>query len=173
MYFKVIISILIVILIVLILFGNFFVMVVFCFCKELRIIINYFFFLLSFVDLFMVLFVMLIFMVLKIIRDGSFFFGGVVFYDVWWLIDIICGIVFIWNLCLVSLDRLFVVVVLFRYLVIVILVSVKVVIVLVWISFLSFLGIFYMNWNYKGIFIIFISFFLLLFIIIFLYVKIY
>lgn len=154
-------------------FGNILVMVVFYFCKELCIIINYFFVLLFLVDLLIVLLVMLIFLVFWVILDGIMFFGGVVFYDVWWLIDIFCGMVLIWNLCLVSLDRFFVVVFLFKYLVIFMLIWVKGVIVFVWVIFFGFFGIFYVNWNYKWVFIIIISFFLLFIIIIFFYVKIY
>lgn len=157
--------------ILLILVGNILVLIVFCFCKELRIIINYFLILLFVVDFFMVLFLMLIFMVLRIL-EGNWFFGGDVFYDIWWFMDIVCGIVFIWNFCFVSLDRYFVVILLFKYLVIFMIGCVKVVIVLVWVIFLVFLIFLYFIWMYKSILIIVISFFLLLVIIIFSYVRI-
>lgn len=173
MYLKVITSTLIAILIVLTLLGNFLVMAAFCLCKELRTITNYFLFSLSLADLLTALLAMPIFMASKITRDGSFFPGGAVFYDVWRSIDIICGTASIWNLCLVSLDRLLAVAAPLRHLVIVTPASAKAVIVLVWTSSLSLSGILHMNWNYKGILITFISFFLPLFIIISSYVKIY
>ena len=172
-YLKVITCTLIAILIVLTLFGNLLVMAAFCLCKELRKITNYFLVSLSLADLLTASLAMPIFMASKITADSSVFPGGEVFYDVWRSIDIICGTASIWNLCLVSLDRLLAVAAPLRHLVILTPVRAKAVIVLVWASSLGLSGILNMNWYYKGIFITFISFFLPLFIIISSYVKIY
>lgn len=172
-YLKVITCTLIAILIVLTLFGNLLVMAAFCLCKELRTITNYFLVSLSVADLLTALLAMPIFLASKVTSDASLFPGGAVFYDVWRSIDIICGTASIWNLCLVSLDRLLAVAAPLRHLVILTPACAKAVIVLVWASSLGLSGILNMNWDYKGILITFISFFLPLFIIISSYVKIY
>lgn len=173
LYQVVITCTLIAILIILTLFGNILVMVAFYLCKELRTITNYFLVSLSLADLLTALLAMPIFMLSRITADGSLFPGGVVFYDVWRSMDIICGTASIWNLCLVSLDRVLAVASPLKHLVILTPARAKAVIVLVWAASLGLSGILHMTWGYKGIFITIISFFLPLIIIIFSYAKIY
>lgn len=173
MYFVVITCTLIAILIILTLLGNTLVMVAFYLCKELRTITNYFLVSLSLADLLTALLAMPIFLASRITSDGSLFPGGVVFYDVWRSMDIICGTASIWNLCLVSLDRFLAVASPLKHLVILTPTRAKGVIVLVWATSLGLSGILHINWKYKGVFITIISFFLPLIIIIFSYAKIY
>lgn len=172
-YLIVITCTLIAILIILTLLGNILVIAAFCLCKELRTITNYFLMSLSLADLLTALLSMPIFLASRVTADDSLFPGGAVFYDVWRSMDIICGTASIWNLCLVSLDRVLAVAAPLKHLVILTPARAKAVIVLVWASSLGVSGILHMNWSYKGILITFISFFLPLCIIIFSYAKIY
>ena len=173
LYFVVITCTLIAILIILTLLGNTLVMVAFYLCKELRTITNYFLVSLSLADLLTALLAMPIFLVSRVTSDGTMFPGGAVFYDFWRSIDILCGTASIWNLCLVSLDRFLAVASPLKHLVILTPTRAKGVIVLVWATSLGLSGILHVNWNYKGVFITIISFFLPLIIIIFSYAKIY
>lgn len=171
-YLTVVTCSLIAILIVLTLLGNLLVMTAFYLYKELRTITNYFLVSLSVADLLTALLAMPIFMVSRISKENMFP-GGTVFYDVWRSIDLICGTASIWNLCLVSLDRLLAVASPLTHLVILTPSRAKAAILLVWAISAALSGLLLLNWSHKGIAITIISFFLPLVIIIFSYVKIY
>ena len=171
-YIAVVTCCLIGILILLTLLGNLLIMTAFCFCKELRTITNYFLLSLSLADLLTALFAMPIFMASTIVSE-KLFLGGVVYYEVWRSIDIICGTASIWNLCLVSIDRFLAVSCPIKHMVILTPVRAKTAIFLVWTLSTGISGLIHLNWTYRGVLITVISFFLPLVVIIFSYIKIY
>lgn len=138
-----------------IIIGNFLVCIVVVLVKRFQIFFNFLILFFVVLDLLVVVLVMFLVVIYEVV--GYWLFGDILC-DIFMLLDVILCIVFILNLCMISVDRYFVIMCLFQYVMKWIFWRMGVMIVSVWVLFVVIFIFLLLGWKFeKLVYVCFIS----------------